>query len=693
MDFFKKALPLLLISTALVVVVLSGSDDGVVVDDSAVNSEPPSTNSMAADAVSVGGRSNVDIGQATDKSAIWGVVATANGQALSGAMVALVPTQAFDLIGLPQKELARIALTGIQCSNGGAFRLPVYDAGAEYRVVAFAEGYAGFRTSEISPGQRVDINLEPLVLLTGQLTYESGVPVAGAQLQLQSLKASTDGLPALVSSDLHGNFKLRAPKSGNYKLVVRSALASDETFTPVKITAPHTQLNFQLKSQPSLSLRLTNSNNEVLPKVVVKAKPAARQSGQMGFKSASSDAKGICKFGGMTPGYWFFQISAPGYAQVEQRLKIIEGSQEKTVILTKSSSLTVNTLGLNGEVVGEVPVRLLPLTRKSILNQAPSAQISNEDGQAVWEGILPGNYAVLAVGIAGGRAEEDVRGGGPGTQPSSTKLELAAGQSLEVDLHLDGHGFLDLVVKRGSMPEQGAEVSLAPQIDRAGASSPTISDEFGALRLTPVRPGKYQYFVKTQAGEEWLGGNVDIVAGLQEAELSLPSGSINLTVNNQGEPLFDARAVLLKMPAGTAHSTATADAEGTIGFELIGKGEWKLEVRSPGLLPWVSSKFSTNGIEPFSFGEITLSAAASLLGKIHGLPKLKKGGFNVRYIEIKTESGQLLNSYALRADNKFQFEGLAPMGYLLNVILGTKVLASQRVQLEAGSQEIEINLQ
>jgi len=123
---------------------------------------------------------------------------------------------------------------------------------------------------------------------------------------------------------------------------------------------------------------------------------------------------------------------------------------------------------------------------------------------------------------------------------------------------------------------------------------------------------------------------------------------------------------------------------------LVDQGEWRIELRSPGLLAWDSGSFSTDGIQKFDFGTIQLAAAATLRGNIAGLPAMEKDGFNIRFVELRTTDGSLVASFPLDNRAHFAFRGLAPGAYILNVIVGAITLKSRRLELFAGLNEVDI---
>ena len=692
---FLSIVAVLLVAVAVLMVLLESSTGGDQSGEMLVVEQTDPVIGFVGDGFD-SGRSDFESTIVTDKSGVWGRVLLKDGSPAADARVVLIPKQAFDELGLSQSSILDIVSVGITCKPNGAFRLPVYDPSSLFRVVAIAPNCAGVRTAAVQAGTSIDIELSALLAVTGRVVYTDGKPAGGAVVHLRSRLNQVDGMPDAVVADEEGVFTLSAPGEGNYQLQIRAALAPDTTIDEVIISAGMAEVLVTLPSEPGFSLFLESTSGEPVPDALVLARPANRRLVALGPKQARGNAQGLCEFGGLAPGYWFFEISATGFAKVEQRHRKGTGKEEIRVVLPRIASLAVTVLDPYGSHVPGIKLDRVSLVRSPLQNAGEATAVTDQNGIAFWPSLLAGNYVITAGNVDGGRGEEALISGQAGASvalTSAIRIELIEGQDVQANLVLDGHAFLELIVSQLGVPVVGAKVALVPNPVRGGnavASPFVLTDSGGSARLTPVRPGRFSYLVETPAGGEWQGGQVRLASGTEQATLELPAGSVTVHAVSANENLYETIGVLFRLPGDRASQTVVANEKGELNFELVDQGEWRIELRSPGLLEWDSGSFSTDGIQNFDFGTIQMSTAATLRGNVGGLPVMEKDGFNIRVVELRTTDGSLVASFPLDHRARFAFEGLAPGAYILNVIVGLYTVKSSRLELLAGLNEVDV---
>lgn len=290
-------------------------------------------------------------------ASVSGIVRDQKGKPLTDAHVVLVRARGFSTY---QWDHERILEKGTPVGEDGSFELSGLSSDGNWRVAAAAPGYARGRSENVTPGAKVNVELEPRMELVGKVQDAAGRAVADAQLTMTKSSADRNRdyfNRARASSDEKGQFKFDDLKEGTYSLEITSpagVLAMDE----VKIRPVNQPLTLTLPAAQALTVAVLDPDGNPLANARVSADPP---SGQQDYaqvlrladasgvtmettsgpgsgprsRSAKTDADGFARFYGLAKGTWTIRARLEQYAgqpvEVECDGGIAMGSAPKNI--------------------------------------------------------------------------------------------------------------------------------------------------------------------------------------------------------------------------------------------------------------------------------------------------------------------------------------------------------------------------
>jgi protocatechuate 3,4-dioxygenase beta subunit len=242
-------------------------------------------------------------------TSLQGTVLSDAGDPLPGRAVELRPASS---------QRAYMATT----DHVGRYSFPFVEAPADYRLVVF--GGADHRDHRLmlrlaADTSDVDVMLAPYDFgtVTGQLVNPNGVPVPDFELVLRNTGSQRPN--ALVSTDRHGNFEVRAAPAGD--LVVASQSTPSILVRGLRLDPGdrlHVPLVLDWGDHQLHGIVLDTFGNPVpASRIVLQWSREADGVTTSATRRTAADAHGHFSFSRLGPGPHSLKIDAPGYRPVE----------------------------------------------------------------------------------------------------------------------------------------------------------------------------------------------------------------------------------------------------------------------------------------------------------------------------------------------------------------------------------------
>jgi hypothetical protein len=460
------------------------------------------------------GRARVSLTEVRNAQHVVRIITTESGQ--------------FEFNGIPA---GKFSLEGVR----RGFLTARYDQHEQYST-AIVTG-AGIATEDLV------LRLTPLAFLSGTVSDEFGDPVRQARVLLY-WKRSQAGMNRVVrvgseSTDDQGYYEFPAVSPGEYYV----SAAGKPWY------AVHPILNSKtgtVNAQPSVAKSLDAAypttyyggatEAEGATAITVKAgdrvqadmhlnpvpalhlifhAPEERGFNIPAFQKRAFDSTEYVPQEGVqsvSPGVWeVVGIPAGHYTVSEQ----VQGSQRSTEVDLRSESQEVDTSraeawgGVKLKVVlprGEAQPKQLGVGLRNSRLQVVAYRQVDAAGEATFDGISPGKYAVVAGATS--RRYFVSRTVSPGTEISGHDIEITAGSTQELTVFLaSGVIAIEGVVKHGDKPAAGIMVALIPKDPESHLEMfrRDQSDLDGTFVVRDVIPGSYTIVAIEDAwGFAWL---------------------------------------------------------------------------------------------------------------------------------------------------------------------------------------------
>jgi hypothetical protein len=323
-----------------------------------------------------------------------------------------------------------------------------------------------------------------------------------------------------------------------------------------------------------------------------------------------TDARGDFTFADAEAGTYFLSIEANGYAPVYNRsVTVGEGNAAaQPISLVTLAQVKANVTGGSGEKLPNQSVALLLRPETSIEGVGPRILRgqSKEDGVVTFEGIVPGEYNVVAVGMGRGYAELSKINIMPATATAPLDIKFQAGGALRVAAVAEGTeravGGAQVIFRRlsvGSLEPPSDGPGLDMLLYTAGRADFSTRDGSGAVEINDLVPGKYRVEVNFNSTTTAPAQTIEIEAG-KTTELAFknalePRATLGVQINGKdGKPVAEALVLITllqtlpdEQPAIVAEGEerpvrllretrlVTTDAEGKASIYPLVTGHWK----------------------------------------------------------------------------------------------------------------------
>ncbi len=494
-----------------------------------------------------------------------GVVQDINGGPIAGSQVRAQTEGGFETL----TDMLRFWSPPVVSGADGAFQLWVEPGRG--RISAVADGY-GETSVEVDAPTTVVILLTPAGAITGTVIDAAGQPVADATVEARSLEMTVE-----TRTDAAGAFTLDHLVASRFSVTAHSARGYGAAGGRVAVwLGQQATVRIQLVAASRLSgIVMLGDAPCPAPRVDMRDLRTQRERSMV-----DDGGGGRVHIDGLLPGeYVAYPRCAGGYAHPAPfvRITVTEADQEGLVWHTTAGA------SVRGRVTNETGAPVADVTIAATGEWSEQAR-TGDDGRFELRGLHPGDYAVVATALDGGRAER--------------ALTLGEAEARVLDLQVQaGARIVGTIVDPAGRPVAGLEfrAELLPPARAGGRSlsAPTTSVD-GAFEL-PVQPGAYHVF----AAVDWThpiepGVDVTVAAGQRATvRLQVPAqdGAIQGTVvDPSGAAITD--AVVTATPAGglfdggftlgwNEHPVLTA-ADGTFALRGLGPGTYTVQAARPG---------------------------------------------------------------------------------------------------------------
>ncbi|MEM7584896.1 MAG: carboxypeptidase-like regulatory domain-containing protein [Acidobacteriota bacterium] len=424
------------------------------------------------------------------------------------------------------------------------------------------------KTLELELGsQRADFELIGGHVVAGRVIDDSGLPVAGAVLELEG-HLEPSQLPRVYTEESSeaGSFRWSGIANGRYRLVARKAgFVTAHYGEEIEIDGAGSEdLELQLGIGGTISGQILGLSLEELAGVKIKAESSGRE------LAGSVDYEGHYRVVDAAPGDWLVVASLPGGGrQTQARVVLAEGAGRVERDLEFGAGLTLTGTVWHGENV-------LASAKLSLVG----ADVATERKVRT---DIEGRFEIADLPVGSYRLSV--------TKPSlrlihNQDMTLASDQDVTIEIatvRIAG----DVRAADSSEPLVDAMVMLKQVLDlqgNTGSLFTAASDAGGRFALEHLTAGRYQLTVRRD-GYQPLMQDLDVPAtGAMELPLSLePTPGLEVMAR-----LASGRAprllTLVALDGGgqpALRASRVLDPEGFIRFSSFPEGTWDLLVSSP----------------------------------------------------------------------------------------------------------------
>ncbi|MGZ8781000.1 MAG: carboxypeptidase regulatory-like domain-containing protein [Thermoanaerobaculia bacterium] len=455
-----------------------------------------------------------------------------------------------------------------ESTEDGRFTLEI-PAGS-YRVSAGSAGYTSSEPAEVRVVEHetttIDLPLGRGAIISGRVTDESGLPVAGADVMV-------------MAADFERMRMRRAARVGP----AQAKTADDGTFTVTGIEPGEAQLTVRqqgyvlhrrtIEAEGNMSVDVQLARGLSIRGIVTRGgKPV--EGAQVGastaaiggeHQSAVTDDDGRFTLSGLVAGR--YTVSA--YLE-EQHTEVrdVDPSRRKEILL----SLDPKPRGvIYGTVTGIPPTLGGKFVRRTVM-------VHSEDFGA--EGTIDdaGNYRIEDAPIGNVSVTAHVETASRAALTSARKqAEVIAGQPLRVDLELSGSVHVSGRITLEGRPVAGAFIGFS---SADGMAAYTQARDDGSYEVTLVAPGRYHVYARAEQLSERHFQTVREIRGGETIDIDLREQVIEGTVVDAvtRQPIAGA-LVTLAPAAGAVQSIAgevPTDANGRFRIVTAASGSYRL---------------------------------------------------------------------------------------------------------------------
>jgi uncharacterized GH25 family protein len=589
-----------------------------------------------------------DIGVARTRGrTLTGSVVDEFGQPVAGAEVFLLPanTPAMVLMpwgGDPWLSLRRMARGSARCDEEGRFTVDGAGGVEALRLHVRAPGHA-VSSADIEPRSVGPVEVMAPSLGAWRITLVDGrtsapldavlqdtvrlrafAHIARPKLEGELPDADQPGFPWSVApqigtevevsrEDEPGTWLIEDPGDSSTDLIVEAdGLGTIVDKLPIMGVGHILSVPFTLEPETVFVVEVVDTERRPIPQARVLVEPLDHDLARAFHRQGQTDAQGVTRIGGLSPGKWLVQTTAEGYTSGGPRTVGVEaaGGEVRTlVMLQRAAAIRGVVLDVDGAPAPGCDVQL---SRDDTAADGANGQAASPDppagtpfvslvartdplGAFVFDAVEPGTYRV-------GTALAD-----------AVSTDVAAGQSSEVRLQRRQQPVVRGRVLGGGEPIEGAGLYPMP----GGGGFWDVTDASGEYELRLPQAGTYEIDAYPPAGPGAAWGQFMVDAKWDETvifDIELGGGHLRGEVVDaqSGQPLGGARVILVPgkpsngkfATTGDGLSTHTDEA-GRFLFEPVPDGWYQAVARG--------AAHAETRSEPFEVAGGVASGAASAL--------------------------------------------------------------------------------
>ncbi|MEE8142040.1 MAG: sigma-70 family RNA polymerase sigma factor, partial [Planctomycetota bacterium] len=645
---------------------------------------------------------------------ITGRVTDEGGQPLEGIVLHAVKPMVSAELHLPFEMALPIHSPDLddpekrgETNSRGEFRIPDLAPGL-FSLLARGQGYRQRQVDglQVKAGQDTEVELELREGFTieGIVVDPAAVPVADAEVRAWTGFASFESGTVRIAlagehgadfanvrtvTDRNGRFSLEGLASGNHSI---SASHPDwASGTVDKVASGSRDVHVPVTKGGTVSGLVLDAQNQP----VRDAKVSILQMFHPEAAATTTDKKGRFTLERVTAGNLRLRVNAAGYPPKTLRgIKVVDGEEVTGIeaILAEGGSVTGVVLDPQGRPLADAKVRLGIAGRR--FGHFSMRTSTDEEGRFEVSNLRAGESY-------GGEVAHDAYL----TEPIE-EFSVTTGVTDLGTLMVRKGGFITgRVLDANNAPVVGARVDLASaeETDHGGfftariiagetPSEPTLTDEQGAFKISPVAAGEYRIRVHATGYAPHKSEPITVGEGAAFTDQLIILGGgaeiVGTVMDLEGNPLSGATVEALQLPFHS-RATATTDSSGSFRIAGLEAEEYQVSVSYEGL-----SRDSQQGVRP---GGSALNFVLKPMGSLSGVVLDKASGQPVQEFRVKLSpklSGVRGMAMGMRAlhmgmlsggsqfqdpNGEFQMADLEPGTYTLEVRAGTFVIYEQEI--------------
>ncbi|RUS46457.1 carboxypeptidase regulatory-like domain-containing protein [Cohnella sp. AR92] len=580
-----------------------------------------------------GSTEQLNIALVPEPGEVNGLVTTAGGQPIAGAVVTLTNEQA-----IMQFE--------VQTDSNGRYSLNQLVPQVAYLVRASAPGFSGaVKSVRAGPGEAVTVNfiLKPAPgSLSGQVLQEAnGNPLPGVSVSLQDLSGF---VLSQASTDANGEFAIASISPGPYLVIVNEPGFANRSLSVQIVSGQDTFIVLSL-TPLSGSISGTVFTEAGLP--IDNALVTVSYNNVVIVQSATAE-DGVFTVTGLYPSLYIVTVQADGFAT--ESLGALVQPLENTELEFRLSPLTGSVFGTVKDEAGAVlqgafvRVSQNRLSSTLLLTQT----VSDDKGLYIVDDLPPGLY-ILNVSF-------------PQFQTVTGVVEIAAGTREQLDFVLlrSPGRIAGVVLNDLSEPIAGVTVSVEIRNSTGAQVSLVFAGEDGSYTSDELAPGFYLIFIfapgfrSDQVTREVIPGETTVA---NVRLLPLP-GSIQgvVTDRDTGAPIAGTSINVLTQ-SGISLDTALSDSAGFYRLDGLRPGSYTVIAAAP-----LFENFVVGAIVVADTVTQTNIALQQVTGELTGSVVPPLNGVQIRLYSVHNV---LLQSVATFQGGRFRFPFLKAGTYVV----------------------------
>ncbi len=491
----------------------------------------------------------------------------------------------------------------------GRFLLRDLQRGSLLDLSISKAGYAPKRIRRVAvpTTEPLHVELVPARVLTGRVVGPRGEPVPRAridslesrEIRIGAASSRSTGIGSLGSTDDNGRFRLDHLEEGTLDLRFAAPGYKSRKISgldPWQQGGSPLEVILELEQGEAIEGRATGGQGEPIPDAHVTAH-SKHPSTDSGW-SATSDADGHYRLGGLDPGLYTVVAVRPSGEQASAKIDVQPGINQLDLALPsgvdddRRAPQVEPGAVLTGHLRGFAPEELRDLLISARLRREPgekgispgrSGYVSGESYRLA--GLTPGEWKVTASATRGQTVEGSVEIK-PGMDSATLDLEAPAGLTLSGHLRVDGTAL------------SGARIVAQCKDGTTVSRGETQSAYDGSFRIGGLRPGRFQVVVSSPGGIGFSRA-LDLKQD-RDIPFNIATGALTGHIlTAAGQPVTDAVVAIdgddSSLGTGFTGPSVDSDEQGSFTVRRLAAGSYRITVRKDGFAPAESRIVVTPG--------------------------------------------------------------------------------------------------